>query len=165
MSIRLILAATAAVAIAGPALAQDAPAAPPAEAAQTSRDDVDPAEAALDAKGEAFGQRMEAMSAEMQAAATAEGADEAKVSADLDAIVARYQPEADAFAAEVQHAFEAKAAASTDETEKTQLAANATQVVAVIKGVPAMVRGQVVTAVAGAAAATSSAEPTPATPQ
>ncbi len=88
-----ILAAVAVLAMAGPAFAQTAPA-PTAPAAPAAA----PTEADLEAAGEAFGTDMQAMSSELTAAKTAAGADTAKANADADAIVAKYQPKADAFA-------------------------------------------------------------------
>ncbi len=153
MSIRMILAASAVLALGAPAFAQDAPAAtPPAAEA------VDPAEAALEAKGEAFGARMQTMGAEMQSAITASAGDKTAADAALDAIVARYQPEADAFSAELKAFFDAKAATGTEE-EKAELATAVSTVVPMIQGVPAMVRGQIEQAAAAAPA------PAPATPQ
>jgi hypothetical protein len=143
MSIRMILAASAVLAFAAPALAQEAPAAAPPVAAAADR-----LEAALEAKGEAFGARMEAMGAEMQAAITAAAGDRAAADAALDAIVARYQPEADAFSAELKAFFDARTAAGTEE-EKVQMAAAAAAVVPMIQGLPAMVRGQIEQAAAG----------------
>lgn len=147
MSLRLILAASAVLAFAAPAVAQDAPAAPPAAEA------VDPAEAALEAKADAFGGRMAVMAEEMQAAITAAGGDTAGAGPALDAIQARYQPEADAFADELKVFLEAQAANAPTEEERTQAAAGISAAVPVIKGVPAMVRGQVEQSVAAAAAA------------
>ena len=89
-----ILAAVAVLAMAGPALAQTAPA-PTAPAAPAV---AAPTEADLEAAGEAFGTDMQAMSAELSAAKTAAGTDTAKANVDADAIVAKYQPKADAFA-------------------------------------------------------------------
>ena len=154
MTLRTILAASVVLAFAAPAVAQEAPApaAPPAAEA------VDPAEAALEARGEAFGERMQAMAGEMQAAITAAGGDPAQATASLDAIVAQYQPEADAFANELQSFFDTKAA-SAGEEERAQILAQGPQVVATIKGVPAMVRGQVEQSAAAAAAAAAPAAP------
>lgn len=95
MSLRSALAAAAVLAFAAPAFAQDAPAADPATAAAAQ------AEAAFEARAEAFQQSMAAMQGEMQTALTAAGSDQAKASTDLDAIAARYQPQANAFAAEL----------------------------------------------------------------
>ena len=139
MSLRLILAASAIMAFASPVFAQDAPAAPPA------------AEAAFEARGEAFGARMQGMGAEMQAALTAAGTDQAKARTDLDAIVARYQPEADAFAVEFGTFFAAQMAAAPEE-QRAAMSGMAPAITAQIKGVPAMVRGQVEQAATAAAA-------------
>lgn len=88
-----ILAAVAVLAMAAPAFAQTAPA-PTTPAAPAAA----PTEADLQTAGEAFGADMQAMSAELTAAKTAAGTDTAKASAEADAIVAKYQPKADAFA-------------------------------------------------------------------
>lgn len=153
MSIRLILAAAAAMAVAAPAFAQDAPApqSPPAAEA------TDPAEAALEAKGEAFGQHMQAMAGEMQSAITAAAGDTARANTALDAIVARYQPEADSLAADVEAFIASQMATSTDAEEKAQMASAGPAAVAQIKGVPAMIRGQI--------QASATAAPAPAAPQ
>jgi hypothetical protein len=144
MSLRTALAAVAVLALATPVFAQTAPAADPvAETAGT--------EAAFEARGEAFGARMQGMGTEMQAAVTAAGADQAKARADLDAIVARYQPEADAFAAEFETFFAAQMAAAP-EAQRAAMSGMAPTITAQIKGVPAMVRGQVEQAAAAAPA-------------
>ncbi|MDZ4108983.1 MAG: translation initiation factor IF-2 [Brevundimonas sp.] len=156
MSIRMILAAAAAAVLAvgaaahAPAYAQTAPTAPPA--APSATEVADPAEAALEAKGEAFSVRMQAMGAEMQAAITAAAGDPVAAGAALDAIVAQYQPEADAFSAELKAFFDARGAVGTEE-EQVGMALAAAAVVPAIQGVPAMVRGQVEQASATAAAA------------
>ncbi|MEY4556171.1 MAG: hypothetical protein RL093_1290 [Pseudomonadota bacterium] len=95
MSLRTALAAAAVLALATPVFAQNAPAADPAATAQAET------EAAFEAKGQAFQQAMATMRGEMQAAVTAAAGDQAKANADLDAIAARYQPQADAFALEL----------------------------------------------------------------
>lgn len=150
MSIRMILAASAVLAFAAPAFGQQAPAAPPAAEAPSAE------QVAFEAKGEAFGARMQTMGSEMQTALTAAGSDQAKARADLDAIVARYQPEADAFAAEFETFF-ASQMATVPEEQRTAMAGMAPQISATIKGAPAMVRSQVEQAAAAPAA--------PATPQ
>jgi hypothetical protein len=143
MSIRLILAAAAALAIAGPVLAQEAPAAAPVAAAS------DAAEDALQAKAGVFQGRMETMAHEMQAALTAAAGDQAKADADLDALVARYQPEADAFAEEVKAFADAQVASGEATADE---AAGMAQAVTVIRTVPSMVRTQVQQAAAAAPA-------------
>lgn len=147
MSIRLILAASAALAFAAPAFAQDTPSAPPAAEATS------PEEAALEAKANVFEGRMRAMAAEMQTAATAVGADPARRTADLDAIEARYQPEAEAFAAELEAFLNAEAAKTPDEAKKAELAAAVSGAVPAIRGIPAQVRAAMAQAAAAPAPA------------
>jgi hypothetical protein len=148
MSIRLILAAAAALALASPALAQDAPAASAPSAAEAS----DPAEAALEAKAQVFQSHVETMVEDMQAAVSASGGDQAKANADLDAIVARYQPEADAFADEVKAFMDTQTAGGEASAEDL---AGMAQAVTMIRTVPAMVRAQVQQAAAAPPAPTS----------
>lgn len=135
MSLRLILAASAALAFAAPVLAQDAPAAPPT--AEAGAD----AEAAFQAKGEAFGARMDAMGAEMRTAVTEAAGDRAKAGAALDAIVAKYQPEADAFAVELQ-AFIASQMGNVPEEQRAQVEAMAPLISARVTGAPAQARDE-----------------------
>lgn len=135
----LSCAAAALILVAAPGFvaAQTAPAAP---ATPTPAPD----EAAFEAHAEAFGKVIETMMTEMQAAAAQ--TDKAKAKTDLDALQARYQPQVDAFAAEVQ-TFASAQGATAD-----QLATANTE----IKGIPAMVRAQIEAAAAA---------PAPATPQ
>ena len=148
MSFRAVLAASVVLAFAAPALAQEAPPAPAAAPA------ADPAEAAFEAEAEAFQARMETMGAEMQAAMTAAGGDSAKANTDLDAIVARYQPEADAFAASFEAFFAIKLAEAPEE-QRGQMTQIGPMVSGQIKGAPAMVKMQMLQAAAAPAAAAS----------
>ena len=129
------LAAVAALAIAAPAFAQDAAPAPQAPAAAAPEAPPTPEEAAFEAKGEAFGQRIEAMVTEMQTAAAQ--SDKAKAKTDLDGIQARYQPEVDAFATEFETFVTAQTAASGQDAS-VQIAAVAQQ----IKTIPAQARAE-----------------------
>ena len=88
--------AAAALMMAAPALAQTTPAPAPAPAAPATT--AGPDEDALEAASAAFEAQIEQMTTEIQSAKTAAGTDTAKANADADAIVARYQPKADAFA-------------------------------------------------------------------
>lgn len=151
MSFRAVLAASAVFAFAAPAFAQDAPA--PAPAAPAAPATESPEEAAMEAKGEAFSTRMQQMATEMQTAVTAAGSDSAKANTDLDAIVARYQPEADAFATDLEGFITAQSATATAE-EQAQAAQMGPAMVAQIKGIPAMIKSQILAAGAGAAAPT-----------
>ncbi|MEJ6789449.1 translation initiation factor IF-2 [Brevundimonas sp. BR2-1] len=153
MPIRLVLAASAALAFAAPALAQVPPGAPPAPAPEAAAAE---AEAAFEAKGEAFEAAIESMTREMQAAATAAGADTAKANADLDAIAARYQPQADAFADDLE-AFIASQLPSMPAEAQAQMAQMGPMLRGQITGVPAATKARVLQAAASAAA--------PATPQ
>ena len=139
MSFRAVLAASAVFAFAAPALAQDASAPAPATSAAPAQS---PDEAAMEAKGEAFSNRMQAMAMEMQTAATAAAGNTTKASTDLDAIMARYQPDADAFAADLEAFIAAQSANGTAE-DQAQAAAAGPALVAQMKGIPAMIKGQI----------------------
>ncbi len=129
------VAAVALIALAAPAFAQEAsapaPQAPAAAPAPAAAEADSPEQAAFEARAEAFGKSMEAMSTEMQTAATQ--ADKAKAKTDLDAIQARYQPDADSFADDLQ-TFAATQGAPAD-----QIAMAAQQ----IKTIPAMMRADI----------------------
>lgn len=166
MSSRLLSAAVAVVALAAavPAVAQQpqpAPqAAPQAAEPADEADAASPEEAAIEAAGEAFGARMEAMSQEMQAAATAAGADKDKAKADLDAIQARYQPDADAFAATLTEFIRGQVGV-VPEDQRAGMQTALEQVGPTITGIPARVRAEVEQA---AAAPAPEAVTPPATP-
>jgi hypothetical protein len=149
MSVR-VLAAAAVLAFALPAAAQEAPAAPPAAPAAAD------AEAAMEAKAEAFEARMLEMRNEMKAAAAAAGGDQAKATANLDAIQARYQPEVDAFATEVTTFINSQLAVMPED-QRAQMTAMIPVIEAQVRNVPAQIRTEATTAPAAPAA--------PATPQ
>ena len=149
MSFRAVLAASAVFAFAAPAFAQTPPPAPAAPAAPAA-EQRSPEEAAFEAKAEAFGARMQQMGTEMQTAVTAAAGDSAKANTDLDAIAARYQPEADAFAAELE-AFIATQGDTPE--ERAQIAAMGPTISAQIKNAPAEVKSQVLAAAAASAPA------------
>lgn len=145
MSLRTALAAAAVLALTTPAFAQDAPAVDPAAAA------AEQAEAAFEAKAEAFQQAMNAMQGEMQTALTAAGSDQAKADTDLDAIVARYQPQADAFAAELD-AFITSQLPVMAPQDQAQMAQMGPALRAQISGAPATIKAGLIQAAAAAAA-------------
>lgn len=147
MILRLALASAALLALSAPAQSQEAvpaPSAPTATAPAVT-------EADIEAAGEAFGLKMEAMGAEIATAVTAANGDMVKARADTDPIVARYQPDADAFAAIVTGFF----AAMPDGPEKAQMTAMAPMIEAEIKSAPAKARDQAL------APATPAATPAP----
>ena len=155
MSIRMILAASALLAFAAPAAAQDAPAAPPAAEAKSA------AEIAFEAKGEAFQARIEQMQTELVAAVTGAGADQAKGMADVDAILARYQPDIDSFITDFEAFIDAEVAAETDETKRAEMSGAKMGVRAALGGLPAQIRAgaqAALSAQATAAAAPAAAE-------
>ena len=145
MSLRTALAAAAVLALATPAFAQDAPPADPAAAAAAQ------AEAAFEARAEAFQQAMGAMQGEMQTALTAAGADQAKANADMDAIAARYQPQADAFATELDAFMTSQLSVMPPEAQ-AQMAQMGPVVRAQITGAPATIKAGLLQQAAAAAA-------------
>ncbi|HYD26414.1 translation initiation factor IF-2 [Brevundimonas sp.] len=151
MSLRIILAASAVLAFAAPAIAQDAPAAPPAAEAPSA------AEVAMEARGEAFKARMELMQGELETAITGAGSDQARGMADVDAILARYQPDIDSFIADFETFIDAEAAAETDEAKRAEMSAAKMGVRAALSGIPGQIR-------AGAQAALSAQATAPAAP-
>lgn len=148
MSLRTALAAAAVLAFATPAFAQDAPAADPAAAAAAQ------AEAAFEARAEAFQQAMGTMQGEMQTALTAAGADQAKANADLDAIAARYQPQADAFAVELDAFITSQLPVMPPEAQ-AQMAQMGPMLRAQITTAPATIKTGLMQAAAAAAAPTA----------
>lgn len=156
MSRRLMIAAGAALALASaaPALAQDAPAPAPAPAP------ANPEDAAFQATAEAFGARMQSMSAELQAtvgAAIQAGGDEASAIAAADGVLVNYTGDINAFADALSTYLTALAARPENAANSaTILQARDTQV-AEVRNIPETVRGQVREAVAAAAAAPAEA--------
>lgn len=145
MSLRTALAAAAVLALAAPAFAQEAPAADPAAAAAAQ------AEAAFEARAEAFQQAMGEMQGEMQAALTAAGTDQVKANADMDAIAARYQPRADAFANELDAFLTSQMPVMPPEAQ-AQMAQMGPMVRAQITGAPASIKAGLIQAAAAPAA-------------
>ena len=151
MSLRIILAASAVLAFAAPALAQEAPAAPPAAEAPSA------ASIAMEARGEAFKARMALMQGELETAITGAGSDQARGMAEVDAILARYQPDIDGFIADFDAFIDAEAAAETDEAKRSEMAAAKMGVRAALGGMSAQIR-------AGAQAALTAQATAPAAP-
>lgn len=131
-----LLLATPALAQAPPDQTTPAPSTPPAPPAED-------AEAAFEAKAEAFSARMEAMQGEMSAAVTAAGTDTAKRDADLDAIEARYKPDVDTFVADLQ-SFVATMAPTMPEAQATGMRAGIEMAIVQIRGATAQIRASVV---------------------
>ncbi|GAA0870795.1 hypothetical protein GCM10009116_26320 [Brevundimonas basaltis] len=133
MSLRIVLAAAAVLAFAAPAVAQEAPAAPPAEAPSA-------AEIAMEARGEAFKARMDQMQGEIEAAISGAGADQAKGMAEVDAILARYQPDIEGFIVDFEAFIDAEAGAEPDETKHAEMSGAKMGVRMALSGLPAQIR-------------------------
>ena len=139
MSLRLILTATAALAVAAPAFAAPAFAQTPAAAAAAAA----PTEEDVDAAATAFEADVEALTKELEAAKTAGGADKAKINTAADAIVAAHQPKANAFADLISAFLDTQ---PVPPEMKPMLTAKLDE----IRQVPAAVRAQVIDGVAPA---------------
>lgn len=156
MSLRLTLAAVAAtLAFAAPAFAQDAaPAAPAAAAAAAPAKTPSPAEVEMEAKAEAFQGRMESLQAELSVVVDGpDGGDEAKRLADADVILARYQPDFDAFATTFEGFLDTQLAAATDDAERQELTTARAKIGPAIRGISPQIRLAVQQAIAAKAAA------------
>jgi hypothetical protein len=150
--IRAFVVAAAVMAAPLPALAQTAEAPAAVQAAETTS----PEEAAFEVRAEAFGQRIQTMAGEMQAAVAA--GDAAKQDADLDAIQARYQPDVDAFVADLQAFVTSQTVGKT--TEEVQgMETGLAMALPQIQGITGQVRSQVEQAAATAAATAAPATP------
>ena len=96
------------------------------------------------------------MQGEMQTALTAAGADQARANADLDAIAVRYQPQAEAFATELDAFITSQMPVMPPEAQ-AQMAQMGPMLRAQITGAPATIKAGLLQAAAAAAA--------PSTPQ
>ena len=121
------------------ALAQEAPAEPPAASAEVE----------FEAKADAFAARMQTMAGEMQTAIINAGDDTAKKDTDLDAIEARYQPEVEAFAGVVEAFVNAQAAGAPPE-QRASVDGAIAAALARVRAYPQQVRTQVEAAVQAA---------------
>lgn len=145
------LAAVAFLAIAAPALAQEAAPAPQAPAAAPQA--KSPEEAAIEAKGEAFEARMGQMTAELDAVMKDESKDDATATAEANAIVDRYAPEMTTFAGEVEAFLRAESEKPENAAQKDQIVMAATTAGQAIRAIPDQVRAGVQQAVAARGAA------------
>ena len=141
-----------------PAPAQTAPNAP-------AEPELSPEVQALQAEAQAFETAVTTMSAELATALEAAGDDEARARADSDAVIAKYQPDIDAFAAKVEAAATAEAAGLADETARSAKQAEAAQAGTMLRGLGPMIRDEVMQQMAAAratAAQTPAQAPVPA---
>jgi len=106
-----------------------------------------PDEAAVEAAAAAFETQMDDMAKELEAAKTASGADAAALKTATDAIVARYQPKADAFAEMVAALIASRPVAPDDQ-------ARARAAVQQVRDMPGMIRDHHLAATTSAPATT-----------
>lgn len=144
-------AVAAVLTLSAPAFAQTAPTPAPAPQAAPAEPTTTPEEAAFEEKAEVFSSHIQTMAGEMQAVVTASGSDAAKKKADLDAIQAKYQPEVDAFATELE-AFAGTEIAAAPEDKRAEMQAKLTAGMAQLRSLPAMMRAQMEQAAAAAPA-------------
>lgn len=117
MSSRLALIAAAVFTLAAPAFAQEGTA--PAAAVQGAPS----AEVrAFEIKAEAFTARLAQLQSELETAIAAAGGDQSRGMAAVEAIIARYEPEIDAFVPELESFFDAQIAIATSDEQKVSLA-------------------------------------------
>ncbi|MEH6665197.1 MAG: translation initiation factor IF-2 [Brevundimonas sp.] len=136
MLTRTLLAAMAALALAGAARSQEAAAQPAPEASAAATLD----EAAFEARAERFEQQVDQMTRELQAAGETGAGDQAATLASVDQILARYQPEFEGFARDFEAFFNASIAASEDAEARAELAAARDAAIPVILAIPGQIR-------------------------
>lgn len=149
MSIRVILAVSAAL-IATPVLAQTAPPAPPAAPAAPA---PSPEELAMEARGQAFQTSMEAMGQELEAAMSDTTTDAAAKTTATNAIIDRRVPEINAFADELEAFLRAMAAKPGNEDKRAELTNAANAAPAAMRAIPEQIRGSIAQALAAPPAA------------
>lgn len=155
MSLRLILAATATLAFAAPAFAQDVPTPATAEAPARA---LSPEEIEMQTKSQAFEARLAQMQPELEAAVKASGGDQTKGMADVNAVLARYQPDIEGFAAALETFLDGQLAIAPDDEARQELTVAKDQVGPMLRGIPDQIR-------AGAPKAIAAMATAPAAPQ
>lgn len=140
MLTRTLLAATAAIALAGAVQAQDAAA--PQAAPQAAPEAAAPMdEAAFEARAARFEAQVDQMSHELDAAVQAGGGDRAATLASVDEILARYRPEIDGFADDFDVFITAQAAQAADDPEAlARLNAAREAAIPVLRSIPDQIR-------------------------
>lgn len=167
MLFRSALTAAAVLALTTPTWAQDpvpapAPTPVPAAPVPSAEPELSPEIQALQAEAQAFEATVTAMSQEIATVLAAAGDDAAKARTDSDAVLAKYQPGIDAFAAKVEAAASAEAATLTDPTARAAKQAEAAQAGTMLRGLGPMIRDSVLAQQASAATPTEAPAPAPA---
>lgn len=138
MSLRIVMAATATLLCASPALA-----APALQAAFSAAPAATYTEEDMEARAEAFEAVMEEMGKEIEAAVTAGGTDKAKITADTDAVVTRYTPQITAFVEYFEAFLNSQITNAPDESVRTQMVTVRDQVVPIMKTIPDQIRASI----------------------
>lgn len=141
MTLRLIMAASAALVLSAPVMA--APAL--AVAAQTAS----PAsEEEMQLKSEAFDARMQEMNNELAAAIEGSNGDRAKAKADTDAIITRYTPDIVSFTDNFEAFLNGQLAKEQDAEKRQQITTVRDQAVPMLRSVPDQLRSSIAQALA-----------------
>jgi hypothetical protein len=162
MSMRLALAAAAAIAFASPAFAQAATQTPP-QAEQPQRP-LTPEEQTFQTQAEAFDVHMNGLLTQIRAILGDAATDGAQKTAAVDAALAQATPGINLFADQVTTFLTSQQAVVTDPQERAQLDEALAQGPASIRDIPQRLRASVAEAIAEAAAhqASGAAAPAPA---
>jgi len=143
MSLRLILAVSAAL-VATPVLAQTAPPAPPPAVAPAPS----PEEIEMQAKGQAFQASMEQIGGELEAVMSDTAKDNATKTAETNAIIDRHAPEINAFAADLETFLRAMADKPANAAQREDILNAADTAPAAIRSIPEQMRAGVSQALA-----------------
>ena len=136
MSFRLVMAASAALALSAPVIAAPAVAVAAVQAAAVT-------EAQMEAKTQAFEARMAEMNKELQAALDGSGGDATKAKADTDAIITRYTPEITSFTTDFESFLNGQIASETDAEKRQQMETIRDQALPVIRTIPDQLRNSI----------------------
>ncbi len=144
MTLRLILAASAALVLSAPVVAVPAMAVAAQVAAVT--------EAEMEAKTQAFEARMAEMNKELQAALDGSGGNADKAKADTDAIITRYTPDITGFTTDFESFLNGQIEQETDAEKRQQMVTIRDQALPVIRTIPDQLRNSIQQAIANQAA-------------
>ena len=137
MSLRIVMAATATLLCASPALAVTVQQAAPAASSTAITEEQ------MEVQAAAFEARMEAMGTELEAAVTAGGTDKAKITADTDAVITRYTPDITAFTTYFEAFLNGQIANAPDEATRQQMTTVRDQVMPIMKTIPDQLRASI----------------------
>jgi len=144
MTLRLILAASAALVLSAPVVAVPAMAVAAQVAAVT--------EAEMEAKTQAFEARMAEMNKELQAALDGSGGNADKAKADTDAIITRYTPDITGFTTDFESFLNGQIEQETAAEKRQQMVTIRDQALPVIRTIPDQLRNSIQQAIANQAA-------------